>query len=322
MKRTNPDRTEAKKRPRVEKSDASHAAPSAAISKTTGDMIDEPRGDARVYERSAESTRPHAANSSAASSHGHALVTGSDGSSNSDKTDAGAGPAAGDDPNANDTLNTAASSASIVFPEGMELKHGARIEVQWDVQQPENEDIGSVAIWWGATYIGRSAEGKTTGTVRPHAVHVLLYDARAGYPETESEVAFLSMSRLLDMGEEDTLMWRHEGREWVCDPNDQGAGPLLEEVSPGLVMTMPDLLKDQTRLEHNEHNGVSVQTLGMAALGRLPYLAQTNLASNFRSFADSIKERLAEIRRVRGAGATVTSDDIRAIMESIEGAAA
>ena len=170
--------------------------------------------------------------------------------------------------------------------------------------------------------MGRSPEGKTTGTVKPHSVHMLMYDARAGYPETESEVAFLSKSRLLDMGEEDTLMWRHEGHEWVCDPNDQSSGPLLDEPSPDLVMTMPDLLHDQRRLEHSEHSGVSVQALGMAALGRLPYLAQTNLASNFRSFADSIKERLAEIRRVRGAGATVTSDDIRAIMEAIEGAAA
>ena len=71
-----------------------------------------------------------------------------------------------------------------------------------------------------------------------------------------------------------------------------------------------------------EHGGVSVQSLGMAALARLPYLTQTNLASNFRTFADSIKEHLAEIRRVRGAGATVTIQDIRAIMEKIEGAAA
>eukprot|EP00946_MAST-07B_sp_MAST-7B-sp1_P002711 g2711.t1 len=209
----------------------------------------------------------------------------------------------------------------LVFPEGVELKVGTRVEVQWDVEQPD-EDVGSVAIWWGATYMGRSADGKTKGTAKQHAVHLLMYDARAGYEECESEVVFMSMSRLLDVAEKDTLMWRYEGQEWVCDPQGENIGPFLDQPSSGLIMTMPDLLLDQRRLEHNEHGGVSVQALGMAALGRLPYLAQTNLASNFRTFADSIKERLAEIRRVRGSGATVTSEDIRAIMESIESAAA
>ena len=223
---------------------------------------------------------------------------------------------------ANAAGETSVSTPLVLFPEGMQLNVGDRVEVQWDLQQPENEGIGSIAIWWGATYTGLCSDGKATGTVKPHAVHTLLYDARAGYPETSSEVVFLSMSRLLDVGEEDTLMWRYEGQDWLCDSNDQTTSQLLETPTPDVVMTMQDLLQDQKRLELMEHGGVSVQSLGMAALARLPYLTQTNLASNFRTFADSIKEHLAEIRRVRGAGATVTIQDIRAIMEKIEGAAA
>lgn len=205
----------------------------------------------------------------------------------------------------------------VVLPRGVKLVPGDRIEVQWDVESPESSHLGSVAIWWGATYNGQCGDDEIVGESSPHAKHILIYDARAGYPQTESEVAFLSMSRLLDCQEQDTLMWRVEGQDWVCDPNDNNVGPLLEE--PPIVMTMQDLLHDQTRLDQTEHSGVSVETLGMAALGRLPYLAQTNIASNFRNFADSIKEKLADIRRERGAGATVTSRDIKEIMEQIDG---
>ena len=100
-----------------------------------------------------------------------------------------------------------------------------------------------------------------------------------------------------------------EGDPWVDDET------ALE--NPSLVFSMPDLLKDQERLEAAEHNGVSVQDLGMAAFSQLPRVEQQTLALRFRSFTDRFKERLSQLQRENGQDYVVTKEDVMDINSEI-----
>ena len=195
---------------------------------------------------------------------------------------------------------------------------GERIQVQWDVH--DSFTGGSIATWWGASIVGShgrstmvTVDEKLSEPVSPgqYAVYKILYDAQDGFAVTESNVCFVSTSYVYDCGEKCFLFWRRE------DTSLKNSSTSASGISQEISMTMKDLVKDQNRLDAEQHGGHSLESLGMAALGRLNYLQQANAASHFRDFADNVKERLKGLIEKHGPGYTVTAADIRSIMEGV-----
>ena len=56
----------------------------------------------------------------------------------------------------------------------------------------------------------------------------------------------------------------------------------------------------------------------MKAMGTLPHDKQLQVASGFRVMADRFKLALQEILTSRGAGATVTGEDMQQILQQLE----
>ena len=115
------------------------------------------------------------------------------------------------------------------------------------------------------------------------------------------------------------MLWRHEGKPWVADENDEefGAALTVNEGGEEVTMTMQELLADQNHMDAAEHGGNSLADMGVRAMGQLPYMQQVRVVSEYRDFATKLKEKLADIHRERGSGALVTEADIRAFMSDL-----
>ena len=221
------------------------------------------------------------------------------------------------------------------LPKNVNLKVGSKIEVQWDINDPETDDI--VSAWFVAEYMGpvlqhlkknvNSSSSSTTTTTTSSCKnieiirHKIKYEPRDNFPEVISECIFLSNSRLLDCGEEDTLLWRKEGEAWIVDELDEEFGQCLkagETTSENeVIMTMGELLQDQQHMDNSEHGGNSLADMGVRAMGRLPYMQQVQIVSNYQNFSSALKSKLESIQNERGAGALVTEADIKSFMADL-----
>ena len=179
-----------------------------------------------------------------------------------------------------------------------------------DIHDPLSSEI--ISSWFKASYLGIN-----NGTSR----HTIKYNAQGSFPECQCEVIFLSNSRLLDCNENDALLWRHEGKPWIADENDEEFGASLtkeQDVSGNEVtMTMQELLEDQTHMDLIEHGGNSLEGMGMNAMGQLPYMQQVRVVSGYRDFATALKAKLKSIQDSKGEGALVTEKDIQSFMADL-----
>lgn len=179
-----------------------------------------------------------------------------------------------------------------------------------DIHDPLSSEI--ISSWFKASYLGIN-----NGTSR----HTIKYNAQGSFPECQCEVIFLSNSRLLDCNENDALLWRHEGKPWIADENDEefGASLIKEQDVSGneVTMTMQELLEDQMHMDLIEHGGNSLEGMGMNAMGQLPYMQQVRVVSGYRDFATALKAKLKSIQDSKGEGALVTEKDIQSFMADL-----
>lgn len=188
---------------------------------------------------------------------------------------------------------------------------GTRIQVLWRLTfdgADGSEGTTPVDQWWGA--VVQDCTRETVGAARAMHAHryvfVLLYDPLHGFTEETSRVAFLPDSQLLDLAQLDgphagVLDWRVEGADEDDDASAVHSASAVAAEVDNLV----------------QEAGIAADA-DLHALAAMPHTVQIRLASGYRSFADALKARLAELIAAKGDGYVVTKEDVDSIMTALQ----